>query len=429
MKGLQIRLIIIIVLCFSFRLNAQISDLLQAKLAQKVTSLEFRDTEITNVLRLLARQNGLNIVISSQVEGRVSISLWDVTIEDALKTILNAQGYHYIIENDIIMVKEFDKEIFGEAKSKIFRLNYIDAVDLMETLTPFLTSKGEIQVLNLVKTEKIEEKRSDILVLRDIQENLDIISSVIAELDIAQEQFVIEVRLIETILGENQKFGFDWPDNINVSMTGADPSGTGDVDLNSGLAAFSGFPVNSKSFKLGILTVDELNFTLDMLAQDEDSKLISNPKVTAINNKKAMIRIGTNIPIPEVSRGIGGDLITYKEKQVDVKLEVIPRIEPNNKINLTVHPSIEEIIGYTGPGEYPQPITSIREVQTCVSVAPEETVVIGGMVKDNKSTKSKKIWFLGDIPLIGELFTSRTEEVKKTDLLIFITPKLLKVKS
>jgi type II secretory pathway component GspD/PulD (secretin) len=105
---------------------------------------------------------------------------------------------------------------------------------------------------------------------------------------------------------------------------------------------------------LGILTVDELSFTLDMLAQDENARLI------------------------------GGDLITYKEKEVDVKLEVIPRIEPDNKINLTVHPSIEEIVGYTGPGDFPQPITSVREVQTSVSVAPEQTVVIGGMVKDNK---------------------------------------------
>jgi type II secretory pathway component GspD/PulD (secretin) len=410
-------------------LNAQINDVLRSKLDQKVTSLEFRDTEIKDVLRLLARQNGLNIVIGSQVQGRISISLWDVTIEDALKTILISQGYHHIIENDIIMVKAFDKEVFGEAKSKIFRLNYIDAVNLVETLTPFITTKGEIQALNLVKTEKVEEKRSDILVVRDLQENLDIIGSIIAELDIAQEQFIIEVRLIETILNEDQKFGFDWPDNVRVSMTGADVTGTGDVDLASGLAAYSGFPVNSKSFKLGILTFDELNFTLDMLAQDEDSKLISNPKVTAINNKKAMIRIGTNIPIPEVSRGIGGDLITYKEKQVDVKLEVIPRMEPDNKINLTVHPSIEEIVGYTGPGDYPQPITSIREVQTSVSVTPEETVVIGGLVKDNKSTISKKVWLLGYIPLLGELFTNRTEEVKKTDLLIFITPKLLKVKS
>jgi type IV pilus assembly protein PilQ len=237
MKLLKIRLIILILLCSLFRLNAQVSDLLQAKLDQKVATFEFRDTEIRNALRLLARQNSLNIVISSEVEGRISISLWNVTVEDILKTVLNSLGYHHIIENDIIMVKAFDKEIFGEAKSKVFRLNYIDAVDLVETLTPFITDKGQIQALNLVKTEKVEEKRSDILVVKDIQENLDIISSIIAELDIAQQQFVIEVRLIETILNENQKFGFDWPDNVKVTMTGADPTGEDDVDLASSLAA------------------------------------------------------------------------------------------------------------------------------------------------------------------------------------------------
>jgi type IV pilus assembly protein PilQ len=425
MKSLRKCIILLTLLFFISGLKAQISDLLRAKLDQSVASLEFRETNIQDVLRLLARQNGLNLVISSDVVGRISISLRNVMVEDVLKTVLNSHGFHHIIENDIIMVKAFSKEVFGETKSKVFRLNYLDAVDLMETLTPFLTSKGEVQALHLVKTEKIEEKRSDVLVVRDIQENLDIISSIINELDVAQKQFIIEVRLIETILNEDQKFGFDWPDNVKVKMTGADVTGESDVDMASGLAAATGFPVKSNSFKLGILTVDELSFTLDMLAQDEDAKLISNPKVTAINNKKAMIRIGTNIPIPEVSRGIGGDLITYKEKEVDVKLEVIPRIEPDNRIHLTVHPSIEEIVGYTGPGDYPQPITSIREVQTSISVAPEQTVVIGGMVKDNESTITKKVWLLGDIPLLGELFKSRTTVVQKTDLLIFITPKLL----
>ncbi len=231
--------------------------------------------------------------------------------------------------------------------------------------------------------------------------------------------------MIETILGKNEKFGFDWPKSVNVKMTGADPLNPGSIDLESGLAAYSGFPVTTNGVQLGILTVEELHFTLNMLAQDENAKLVSNPKVATLNNRKAMIRIGTNIPIPEVSRGIGGDLITYTDKQVDVILEVIPRIEPGNRINLIVHPIIEEIIGYTGPGDYPQPITSIREVQTTVSVAPGETVVLGGMVKDNKTVIEDKVWLLGYIPLLGELFTSRTEEIKKTDLLIFITPKIL----
>ena len=425
MKSVIMICVFLILASVHKEMSAQVADQLQLKLNQKVTSMEFRDTNIKDVLRLLARQHSLNIVVSSEVSGRISVSLTNVKVRDVLKTVLESQGCHFLIKNNLILVKSFERETFGETSSEVFHLDYLDAVELRETLLPILTAKGEMTVLDLVKTEKAEQRRSDVLVVKDLPENLTHIRSVIGELDIPQKQIIIESRLIETILSENEKFGFDWPKSVNVKMTGVDPLNPGSIDLESGLAAFSGFPVRTNGVQLGILTADELNFTLNMLSQDENANLVSNPKVATLNNKKAMIRIGTNIPIPEVSRGIGGDLITYKDKQVDVILEVIPRIEPGNRINLIVHSIIEEIIGYTGPGDYPQPITSIREVQTTVSVAPGETVVLGGMIKDNKSVIENKVWLLGDIPLLGELFTSRTEEVKKTDLLIFITPKIL----
>ncbi len=425
MKSLIMIWVFLIVALVHKELSAQVADQLQLKLKQKVASMEFRDTDIKDVLRLLARQHSLNLVVSSEVTGRISVSLTNVEVYDVLKTVLESQGCHFLIKNDLILVKSFERVTFGETGSEVFHLDYLDAIELRETLLPLLTTKGEMKVLDLVKTDKAEQRRSDVLVVRDLPENLNSIRSVIAELDIPQKQLIIEARLIETILGENEKFGFDWPKSVDVKVTGADPLNTGSADLESGLAAYSGFPVRTEGIHLGILTVEELNFTLNMLAEDENASLVSNPKVATLNNKKAMIRIGTNIPVPEVSRGVGGDLITYEDKQVNVVLEVIPRIEPGNKINLIVHPIIEEIIGYIGPGDYPQPITSVREVQTTVSVAPGETVVLGGMVKDNKTVIENKIWLLGDIPLLGELFTSRTEEVQKTDLLIFITPKIL----
>jgi type IV pilus assembly protein PilQ len=408
---------------------AQSSEDLIERLSQKVYSMEFRDTNIRDLIRLLARQNSLNIVISPEVDSRVSVSLTNVTVEDVLKSVLNSQGYHYLIENDVIMIKSFERQVYGEAKSKLFHLNYLDGVDMMETLLPFLTSKGMIKVLDLVKTDKIEDRRSDVLLVKDIPDNLTVIEGVIKELDIPQLQLQIEVRLVETIIDESEKYGFNWPKSATMTLTGADPTGESDFapgDANNpGYAAYSALPVRQNSVKLGILTADELMVTLDLLARDENSKLISNPKVTTLNNRKAMIRIGTNIPIPQVSRGVGGDLITYEDKAVDVKLEVTPRVEPGNKINLAVHPMIEEIVGYTGPGDYPQPITSIREIQTIVSVLSNETVVLGGMVKDNETTIENKVWLLGDIPLLGELFKSTTSQTQKKDLLIFITPKLI----
>lgn len=409
--------------------HAQIDELLQYKLNKKVKSLEFRNTSIKDLLRLLAKQYDLNIVINAEVTNRVSLSLSDVTVKNVLKSVLNSQGYNYIIDDDIIMVKAFESSVFGEVESKLFKLNYLDAILLSETLLPLLTTKGEMQVLQLVRTEKIEDQRSDILLVKDIPSNLENFCLIINELDVPQEQIIIEVRLIETILDESEKFGIDWPKSGKLSLTGADPSGMidylpGDA-LNIGKSAYSKFPLKKNNIKLGILTADELSLTLNMLAEDEDSKLISNPKVTTLNNHTAMIRIGTNIPIPQVNRGIGGDLITYEDKEVDVKLTVTPRIEPNNMISIHVHPEIEEIIGYTGAGDYPQPITSIREIQTKVSVATNETIVLGGMVKDNERIVENKVWLLGSIPFLGGLFKSTETRIEKKDLLIFITPKII----
>jgi len=422
------KLIIIIctfLICFNPPvLNAQNVNAVDYKLAQKVSSLEFKDIDIKDVLRILARQHRLNIVVSSEVSGKISVSLSNVEVKDVLSTILESQGCHFLVKNDLILVKSFERDSYNETTSEVFHLNYLDAVEVKESLAHLLTSKGEMRVLDLEKTEKTEERRSNIIVVKDLPENIARIRSILEELDVPQMQLLIEARLIETILGEDDKFGFNLPKSVRVSMTGANPANVGQVDLNSGLSASAKFPVG-KNVNLGILTTDELAFTLDALSRDESTKLISNPKVATLNNKKALLRVGTNIPVPEVNRGIGGDLITYKDKQVDVMLEVIPRIEPDNRINLIVHPVIEEIIGYTGEGDFLQPITSVREVQTTLSVAPGETIVLGGLVKDNKMIVEDKLWLLGDIPLLGALFTSKTEEINKTDLLIFITPTVL----
>jgi len=162
-----------------------------------------------------------------------------------------------------------------------------------------------------------------------------------------------------------------------------------------------------------------------MLSKDNGSRLVSNPKITVLNNHKAVIKIGTMVPVPEISRGIAGDLITYKEKSVNIDLEVIPQIGANNIVTLQIHPKMEEIIGFTGTTDAPQPITSIREVETTISVVTGQTIVIGGLVKETTSKQVEKIWLLGDIPILGYLFQNTVTKIEKTDLLIFITPKIV----
>jgi type IV pilus assembly protein PilQ len=427
---MKLKLLLIVVLLFPATSYLQTDDLFEAKLNQKVNSMEFPNTNISNLLRLLAKQNGLNIVLGPEVNGNISVSLRNVTVRDVLNSVLSSLGFNYVVSNNIIFVKSFERDVPAELTSKVFKLKYRDAYDLIVPVTSMLTKKGKVEVFQDVKTEKPDQLRSEILVVSDIAENVDKISAVINEVDVIQSQILIEVRLIETILGESQKLGFNWPKKFGAKLSGAVPqtsssSEDGSTTTTTGLLGYTAFPITNESFELGILTVDELSVALDLLEEDSDSKLVSNPKIATLNKMKAKIRIGTTIPIAEVNRGAAGDIITYKDKDVDVVLEVTPRIQPDNKISLEVHPLIEEIVGYTGSGDYPQPITSVREVNTNVTVNSQETVIIGGMVKESKQEKISKVWLLGDIPLLGYLFQSKTLETQKTDLLIFITPKIL----
>jgi type IV pilus assembly protein PilQ len=412
-------------------------SLMEDRLDQRVGSLQFRNTSIKDVLTVLAKQNALNMVISTEVEGNISMSLVNVTVREVLSAVCASEGLHYIIDNDVILIKPFEKAAFNEVKSRVFKTYYIDAVQLLKIIESMLSIKGKAEIFDLEKTEKIELRRSDLLVVSDVEDNLERIASIIQQLDIPLPQFLIEVKLVEIILDENDQVGFDWPTSIGASITGANPTTSaqtltnGDktsnayIDLTYPYMGYMQMPPQKDGFKWGILTVDQLRFALDFLAQDKNSKIISSPKVTTLNNKKAVISAGTTLPIPEVSRGVGGDLITYKYKPIDVKVEVIPIISPDNKISLSVHPTIEEVVGYVGEKDYPQPIVSVREVQTTVSVSSDQTLVIGGLLKETKTSTVKKIWLLGDIPLIGKLFQNVVSNKVKTDLLIFITPKIM----
>ncbi|GAB4371661.1 MAG: hypothetical protein Kow0042_14540 [Calditrichia bacterium] len=406
---------------------------LSRQLSQKI-SANFQNTSLPDVLRILASQYNLNIVVGEGVAGRVTIQLTDVSLEDALKSILISHGCHYIVQNDIILVKSFEEQVNGELTSQVFRLKYLDGVELVPTLQPLLSEKGKIQPLISEKEKDEFKRRSDMIVVTDVWENVKDIASVIEEMDKMPVQLQIEVKLVETLIGDNKQVGFNWPKKITTTMTGGEVTAPITKATSSSeqqqryLAGWYELPQVGENITWGVLTVDELKATLEFLAQDNNSRIVSNPRLTTLNNKKAIIDVGTTVPVPEVSRGIGGDLISYREKQVSMYMEVIPRLNEGNVITLTVHPRLEEIIGYTGPADLPQPITSRREVTTQVTVREGETVVIGGLIKESKNKNVEKIWLLGDIPLLGYFFRHTSMKSEKTDLLIFITPTILKHK-
>ena len=223
----------------------------------------------------------------------------------------------------------------------------------------------------------------------------------------------VEVRLVETVVTDDLNLGFDW--NPEATVNGMpDP-----YDL----------PLDRKSFQLGTLSLDQFQVVLRALEEDGNSKLISNPRITTQENLEATIRVGTIYPIRTVSRfseaGVTQDLLTYEDKEINIALSVIPRVVEEGLISLEVNPVVEDIIGWTGEfGD--QPITSKRDLKTRVTVRDGETVAMGGLIKESDIETVRRVWFLGRIPILGRLFFTHTDSRKETtDMLIFITPRIL----
>lgn len=394
------------------------NDTSQAKL-----TMNFKDADILNVLRLLSRQNNLNLVASKEVKGRVTVHFNEVSLDDALETILKANGYDYYIEKDIIFVKPIDMERNASLKSKVFDLKYVDANDMKDALTPFLSKRGKMETLSRTKTGVTEEKRSSLLIVNDLQHNVAMMDSIIRKIDVMIQQIMIEVRMYETTLGDDQKVGVGLP----TSITGKtfDARNPDDPATPTTFTAIAPLEDKLQNLIMGKLSVDRLLFSLNFLKTQTNSKLLSNPKLVTMDNQKAEISVGTAIPVQTISRNASGDIITFTDKNVNVTLKVTPKINPDSMITLLIEPTIEDVIGYVGNDDNRQPIISRRTAKTQVMIRNNESIVIGGLLKENEVDTKEKVWLLGDIPLLGKLFTSNTKEKKKTDLLIFITPHIL----
>ena len=409
---------------------ATASQNLQQQLQNRVT-LQLNQVPIEQVISLLATQHQLNFVMADQVKGTVSITLKDVALKDVLTAILLPLGAHYLVQDNLIIIKSLKNKSPADLQTQIFALKYQDAARMMRTIKPLISDRGKVEILPLEINQQGSVQRSGVLVVQDFRENLSSIATVVEKLDQPVQQIHIEVRLVETALGTEQRIGLNLPTEVTVKSTGAEntlpfENLQGTSQTVEALSGWYELPASVGKLNLGILSATELQATLSALARDDNTRLVSSPSVIAMDNHKAIIKIGTSVPIPQVSRGISGDLFSYEEKEVNMYLEVTPRINQGDTLTLTVHPVLEEIVGYVGPADFPQPIISRREVETQVMVTDSQTVVIGGLIKENTIETVQKVWLLGDIPILKYLFRHKQKKKQKTNLLIFITPRIVR---
>ena len=392
------------------------------RLPDSKVSFNFKEADLLTVVRLMASQENLNLVLGGDLSGSVTIKLTDVTLETAMDAILHVNGYEWFLQENIIVIKPSspDSQLSGELDTQIYRLRFVHGAIITEALEEVLTERGKVKSLSSSQSLDYDFEIDDIVMVTDVPTNFALIDRVIGTIDQEGAQINIAVKFIETTLKRGETIGIDWNLRQSMQLPG-NKKGVFSDNINFNEIAFG---IDTMSF--ATLTAPVVSAMLDLLANDDDTKLLQEPQVTTMNNSPANIVVGTTIPIlvPQGEGSVfGTNPYTYENQDVNIALDVLPRLNAYNAISLAINTSVQAIIGYTG--ENSRPIVSNRETNTNVRVKDGETLLIGGMIFETEEEKVNKVPLLGDIPLIKSLFRFSSSQKEQRELLIFITPTII----
>jgi len=447
-------------------------------------TMDFKDANIHDVLRILSYKSGLNIVASPDVEGTITIQLTDVPWEKALDVILKTYGFAYERDGNILRVARAEDLEQEALKTKVLRLKYSKAYDtsaigrdgkeftvpgLTETVTNMLTARGSVR----------PDRRSNAIIVTDIPSNLAPIEDIVRDLDRPTAQVVIEAKIVETTLAEGENLGIDW--QIKVIAKGSkipttlpfnrtfqhmpwqtkymplptpikqevDYDSQGNPIVTTDLAEFPtsgtvgsagvsdvgapGFPYTGPGdFMFGTLDFSQFQAVLEILKQRSDTNIVSNPKITVLDNQRATIHVGQtlNLPTFERNQDTGNMEITgYKREdtiKLGVTLDVTPNINGTDEVTLAIKPSLSSLLRYdTLTPEVSAPVIQERTASTEVVLKDGQTLAIGGLITERDTKKLNKVPVLGDIRLLGYLFTKSEKSKEKIDLMFFITVHII----
>ena len=391
-------------------------------------TMDFKDADLRNVLRLIAEQNGLNVIAGPEITGMVTVRLQGVTVDEALRNILKSNGFAYVRDENVILVQpEEENPPAMPRETRVYTLQWVDGTAIKPVIEAILSEGGKAQTFSRTTGDKKPEGggRSDVIIVSDKPPVLLEVDEIIERIDVPEPQVMIEARIIETIYTKDDRVGIAWPNTFQFLYS--------KLSLEEKYQSNSGGSGTSEqigsAFEWGRLSVRDFQAAIDILSQQRNSKLISNPRITTLNNQEAEIGVTTSVPILTVNRfsfaAEAQDVATYEYIDIGITLKVTPRVNEGHAITLEVAPTIEEISGFTGPVASQVPITTKRSTVTNVRVEDGETIVIGGLLKDDRAETITKLWFLGDIPILGRLFRHKALQETKSDLIIFITPHII----
>ncbi|WP_434119874.1 type IV pilus secretin PilQ [Pseudomonas fortuita] len=383
-------------------------------------SLNFQDVEVRSVLQVLADYAGINLVASDDVQGNVTLRLQDVPWDQALDLVLRSKGLAQRQEGNVLLVapaaafapQPFDDHPVPDAQMQPLRrelipIHHAKAAELVELL---LTSLADDSTFTVRGSLGVDE-RTNTLVAHQPADRLAELRQLVAQLDVPVRQVAIEARIVEANVDYEKSLGVRWGGPLY-----------GD-SLRPGKELFVDLGVEraGSSVGLGLLRGDVLlDLELSAMEKSGNGEIISQPKVVTADKETARILKGTEVPYQETSQS-GATSVAFRE--ASLSLEVTPQITPDNKVIMAVRVTKDEPDYVNAVNNVP-PIRK-NEVNAKVRVADGETIVIGGVYSTSQNNVVDKVPFFGDLPYVGRLFRRDVLQEKKSELLVFLTPRIM----
>jgi type IV pilus assembly protein PilQ len=425
---------------------------------------EFQGDDVGQVLRLLARQAKINMVVSEAVTGTVTMRLEDVTALQAVAIIVKAKGLFMVNIDNVYYIKTPAEKTAEPTESASYQFSYSRAKETAPLIASQLSSKDVPQV----------DERTNTIFYRETGSNIDNIRKLLVQIDKPTKQVMIEARLVEVTANPKQSYGINWAGVVGgssnpqtIKFAGSQPAGpptstvnpptvnpvTGAVipgsvttvpgtppqatiDPATGKLLGHDFFFNNSLTRLAgqfaIISAPQMSVTLQALNEDSDAEFLANPRVVTADNMQAKIEIIRNQPVPQLNFNeqtatavFGG----FQDKKFGNTLIVRPSVNKDNFITLAVKPEISNKVGdatfvFAG-ATVASPVIDTRSLDSNVLIKSGDTLAIGGLLQDEVTKTRTKVPVVGDIPVLGYLFQSHANERVKRNLLVFVTPTIL----
>jgi type IV pilus secretin PilQ/predicted competence protein len=386
---------------------------------EKKVSLDVQRASIRTVLRTLAEIAGRNIVSNTEVTGDVTVRLEDVPWPQALDIVLLTRGLGFTEEEDVLRIasleqlrKEQVEQRTAERKAeellpletRVIPLNFAKADEMKQAVDKQWTPRGHAEI----------DPRTNSIIITDISERVRAASALVEQLDTRTPQVQIESKLVDIDVSDTSDFGITWTFAVTQP-------GSGDLNRPQEFSSINPIGGAAGELRVGAIRPDwTLDMVLQALAEDRKANIISNPRITTVNNREAAIMVGQEVPLIVQDEAFN---TVVQLKQIGIKLKVRPHINSDRQIELDVHPEVSDLSSQsTVQGGI---IINTAEADTRVLVNDGETAVIGGLIRENEGLRVRGIPWLKDIPGLGWLFSSTSKVTQKRELMIFITPRIV----